>query len=308
MLDLNDMRCFAAVVEQGSFTAAAQALDVPKSSLSRRIAALEDSLGVRLLQRSTRNLAVSELGLQFYQHCRAMLIEAQAAQDVAISALAQPCGSVTISCPVALLHMQVGAVLADYMQRYPTVGLKVLALNRAVDVIAEGVDIALRVRDEPLQDSELALRPLAQSQEWLVASPQLLAEYGAVLDPSDLRNLPSLSQVSDKPQWLLQDAQGKKRSISHQPRLQCSDMDTLLQAALAGLGVVQLPRPLVQAALDAGQLQRVLPDWQTPRKNIHAVFASRRGQLPAVRALLDMLVAAFASPADAQGDSPTQLA
>jgi DNA-binding transcriptional LysR family regulator len=293
MLDLNDMRCFAAVAEHSSFTAAAQVLGVPKSSLSRRIAALEDQLGVRLLQRSTRSLAVSELGQAFYQHCSAMLIEAQAAQEVAMNALAQPGGTVQIACPTALLQLRVGALLADYLQRYPQVQLKVLAVNRVVDVIAEGVDIALRVRDEPLEDSELALRSLGQSQEFLLASPRLLGEYGQVASPADLAALPSLAVAGENPRWLLQGADGKKRSVAHKPRLQCSDMNTLLQAATAGLGVVQLPAELVQTALAQGQLQRLLPDWGIAAKNIHAVFPSRRGQLPAVRALLDMLVAAF---------------
>ena len=296
MLDLNDMRFFAAVAEQGSFTVAAKVLNVPKSSLSRRVLALEDELGARLLQRSTRSLAITDLGQQFYQHCRAMLIEAQAAQEVAINAHAQPCGTVQIACPNALLQMRVAAVLADYLQRYPQVQLKVLAVNRAVDVIAEGVDIALRVREEPLEDSELALRPLGLAQEVLVASPALLSEYGQPASPADLPSLPSLAQMAEQQRWQLQDAEGKKRSINHQPRLQCSDFPTLLQAALAGLGVAQLPLGIVQAALDAGALQQVLPEWKIPSKNIHAVFASRRGQLSAVRVLLDMLSTAFATP------------
>jgi len=297
MLDLNDMRYFAAVVEQGSFTAAAQALAVPKSSLSRRIGALEDELGVRLLQRSTRSLTVTELGQAFYQHCRAMLIEAQSAQEVAISAQAQPCGTVQLACPTALLQMQVGQVLADYLQRYPQVALKVLAVNRPVDVVAEGLDFALRVRDEPLQDSELALRPLGTSVQLLLAAPSLVAQQGQAQTPKDLAAWPSLDMAGESHSWLLRNAEGQERRVKHQPRVQCSDLPTLLQAAKAGAGVVQLPALLAQPAVQAGQLVRVLPDWQLPSKNIHAVFASRRGQLPAVRVLLDMLAAAFASAA-----------
>lgn len=305
MLDLNDMRCFAAVVEQGSFTAAAKALDVPKSSLSRRIGALEDTLGVRLLQRSTRHLTVTELGLQFYQHCRAMLIEAQAAQEVAISALAQPCGTVHIACPTALLHMRVGAVLAAYLKQNPQVQMKVLAVNRVVDVIAEGLDIALRVRTDPLEDSELALRPLGQDEQWLLASPELLEQAPSVQSPADLAKLPSLGMAGETHNWVLTAADGKKHTQSYQPRLQCSDMDTLLQAAVAGQGVVQLPAYFARQALQEGHLERVLPAWQLPSKNIHAVFASRRGQLPAVRALLDLLAAEFAAANSVIGTTTT---
>ncbi len=305
MLDLNDMRCFAAVAEQGSFTAAAQVLDVPKSSLSRRIAALEDKLGVRLLQRSTRSLTVTELGQAFYQHCRGMLIEAQAAQEVALHALAQPSGSVHIACPTALLHMRVGALLTAYLQQNPQVQLKVLAVNRAVDVIGEGVDIALRVRPEPLQDSDLALRSLAQDEQCLLAAPDLLAQSPSVEKPADLAKLPSLGLASESHSWTLTPAGGgKAQTVAYQPRLQCSDMDTLLQAAVAGLGVVQLPAFLAQNALAQGALQRVLPAWQLPVKTIHAVFPSRRGQLPAVRALLDMLAAEFGGAGDSAAAAP----
>ena len=299
MLDLNDMRCFAAVVEQGSFTAAATVLNVPKSSLSRRILALEETLGVRLLQRSTRHLTVSELGQQFYQHCRAMLIEAQAAQEVALSALAQPCGTVQIACPIALLHMRVGAVLAAYLQQNPQVQLKVWAVNRAVDVIAEGIDIALRVRTEPLEDSELALRALGPGEQWLLASPHLLGQFPALEQAADLAWLPSLGMSSEAHSWVLTGADGKTYTHHYQPRLQCSDMNTLLQAAEAGLGIVQLPADFAQPALQGGRLVRVLPAWSLPMKRIHAVFPSRRGQLPAVRALLDMLAAEFASSSHA---------
>ncbi len=295
MLDLNDMRSFAAVVEQGSFNAAAQALGMPNSSLSRRIAQLEDRLGVRLLQRSTRSFAVTELGQSFYQHCRGMMIEAQAAQDVASNALAEPCGTVQLACPITLLHMQVAGVLADYMQRYPQVQVKVMALNRAVDVIGEGLDLALRVRDEPLEDSELALRQLGTSEQWLVASPALIERLGPLQAPKDLRTWPSLAQAGEKTVWQLRQGEpAASLNVTHQPRMLCSDIETLKQAAESGLGVAQLPVQMVQEAVAQGRLQRLLPDWEVPGKNIHAVFPTRRGQLPAVRALLDMLAEAFA--------------
>lgn len=293
--DLNDMRLFATVVEQGGFSAASRFLDVPKSTLSRRIASLEESLGVRLLQRSTRSTAVTAIGQEFYAHCRAMLIEARAAQAAVASAQSAPCGSLHLSCPIALLHMQVGEVLAAYMQRYPEVQLRVSALNRAVDVIAEGVDIALRVRPDPLESSELALRRLGSSAQVLVASPSLLAEYGAVQTLTDVMPLPSLAPMGHEGRWLLADAQGAWHELALTPRLVCSDMASLQQAALAGLGVVQLPQALVQADMAAGRLQALLPQYRLAPLNVHAVFASRRGLLPAMAAMLDMLSAAFAA-------------
>lgn len=297
MLDLNDMRYFAAVVEQGSLTAAGRFLQMPKSTISRRLAALEAALGVRLLQRSTRSVVVTPLGQQFYRHCRAMLQEADAALATAAQAQAAPMGVLRLACPVGLLHMQVAQVLADYMVRYPAVELQVLALNRAVDVIAEGVDVALRVRPDPLQDSDLALRPLGQSPQTLVASPGLLARCGQPQQPQDLLACPSLAAYSGEAVWSLRTPDGATELWPHQPRLRCSDMATLLQAAEAGLGVVQLPENWVQASLAAGRLQRALPNYSLPALNIHAVFPSRRGMLPAVRLLLDGLSACFAHAA-----------
>ncbi len=176
--DLNELYYFAQVVEHGGFAPAGRALGLPKSKLSRRVALLEDRLGAQLLLRSTRSFAVTEVGKRYYQHCRAMLTEAEAAEESVALVHSEPCGKVRMSCPVALLASRVGHMLGEFMRQYPRVELQVDETNRRVDVIGEGLDLALRVRPPPLQDSDLVLRTLAERRQCLVAAPELLQRLG----------------------------------------------------------------------------------------------------------------------------------
>ena len=193
--DLNDLRFFAAVVEHHGFSAAGRALDVPKSRLSKRIAQLEERLGVRLLQRTTRRFAVTEIGERFYAHCRAALEEAQAAQDVVDELRAEPRGIVRVSCPVSLAQTIVAHVLPDFLLAYPKVQVRVLATNRRVDVIGEGFDLAIRVRSKLDTDTTLVLRSFGLSRVLLVASPAFLDRHGRPLQPADLEPMPLLSML-----------------------------------------------------------------------------------------------------------------
>lgn len=176
--DLNDFAWFVHVVEEGGFAAAGRALDEPKSKLSRRIAQLEERLGVRLIQRTTRQFNVTEVGQTFYEHCKAMLVEAQAAQDAIAALQVEPRGIVKLTCPVTLLHVHIGPMLAKFMARYPDVSLQLEATNRRVDVVGEGVDVAIRVRPRPFEDSDLVMRVLADRGHRLFASPDLIARMG----------------------------------------------------------------------------------------------------------------------------------
>ena len=310
--DLNDLMYFAAVVEHDGFTAASRALGLPKSTLSRRVSEMEARLNVRLLQRSTRRLAVTEIGQQFYIHCKAMMVEADTAESVAASAHAEPCGSLNIACPVALLHMQIADMLAVFALRYPLVKLHVSALNRPVNLIGEGIDIALRVRPLPLSDTDLAMRKLGESTQLLVASSDLVQRLGQPHSPQDLKRWPSLGNgnASDSHAWSLTLAGDAPKSrdavtLQHLPRFSTTDMYTLRQAAVIGLGVVQLPAAFVQGELAAGTLVQVLPDWQLPPQVIHAIFASRRGLISSVRVFLDYLVTNFEDQAAKSGSFNT---
>jgi DNA-binding transcriptional LysR family regulator len=300
MQDLNDLYYFVQVVDHAGFAPAGRALGVPKSKLSRRIALLEERLGVRLIQRSTRRFAVTDLGQTYYTHARAMLVEAEAAEDAIRRVHAEPRGVVRMSCPVTLLDASVGPMLAAFLQAYPQVELHVDATNRRVDVIGEGLDLAIRVRPPPLEDSELLLRVLAERRQCMVASPALLAAMGTPATPSELMRLPSMDLGLPQNQhlWDLHGPDDAHVAVHHQPRLITRGMSTLRDAALAGVGVVQLPKMVVADDLERGALVHVLPGWAPRSELIHAVYASRRGQLPSVRALIDFLAERFRSLAE----------
>lgn len=293
--DLNELYYFAKVVEHGGFASAGRALGIPKSKLSRRVALLEERLGTRLLLRSTRSFAVTEVGKRYYQHCRAMLTEAEAAEESAALAHAEPCGVVRLSCPVALLAARVGGFLGEFMRQHPRVELQVDETNRRVDVVGEGLDLAIRVRPPPLQDSDLVLRMLAERRQCLVASPALLHRMGTPTGPMDLADWPSLDMgvPQETHRWVLHGPDATRTEVRHQPKLVTQSMLALREATLLGVGVVQLPSMFLQDAMRSGALVRVLPNWAPRPEIIHAVYASRRGQLPAVRALLDHLSARF---------------
>lgn len=297
MEDLNDLYYFARVVENRGFAAAGRTLGVPKSKLSRRIALLEERLGARLIQRSTRHFSVTELGQTFYEHCRAMLVEAEAAREAVEATRAEPAGTVRMSCPIALLHTHVGHMLGEFLATHPRVTVHLEATNRRMSPVSDGLDLAIRVRPPPLEDSDLVLRVFSDSGQCLVASPALIAAHGAPVGPADLAAFPSLSlgPPQDDHQWTLFGPDGAEVTLHHRPRLITSDMVALRRAAIAGVGIVQLPTLMLNNGLDAGSLVRLLPGWAPRRELIHAVYPSRRCLLPAVRLLIDHLADRFAA-------------
>jgi len=290
MKDLNDLYFFVQAVDHGGFAAAARALGMQKSKLSRRIGLLEDQLGVRLIQRSTRRFSITEIGREYYRHCVAMLVEAEAAQMVIDQTRAAPRGVIRLSCPTGLIAFQFGDLFGRFMALHPEVELHVESTNRRVDVIGEGFDLAIRVRPPPLTESELVMRRFDERTIRIVASPELLRTRSIAL-PADLAGLPSLDfgPAGGEHRWRLTHADGSVAEVRHQPRLLTDDMAALRAAALAGVGAVRLPTLAVWDDLQIGRLVTVLPDWRPANEIVHAVFPSRRGLLPSVRALLDFL-------------------
>lgn len=293
--DLNDLRLFAEVVEHGSYTAAARNLGIQTSKLSRRIRALEEELGVRLLNRTSRSLSLTETGRQFHQHCLALVAEAKAAKDIVERTLSKPQGTVRISCPVGLLESGVSAIISRYVQDNPEVQIRLDATNRRVDVVEEGLDFAIRVRLPPLEDTDLAVRQLALSRQILVASPELAARFPAPSSIESLNDWPTLSMASSSERfvWNLVDAEGRETSWVHQPSLATDDLASLRVAATSGVGVALLPRELVDTDIRSGRLKHLLPDLASMPGIVHAIFPTRRGMVPAVRHLLDALVKGF---------------
>ncbi len=304
MHDLNAMFLFSKVVEHGGFTAAARVLGLQTSMLSRQVADLEKALGVRLLNRTTRRMSVTDVGQAFYLHCAALAAEAQAATETIDRTLSIPQGQVRISCPVPLLETDVAAIVSRYMAENPQVRLLIDATSRRVNVVEEGIDIALRVRRPPLEDSGLAIRPLSNNISLLVGSPRLFSSKSKrPTHPDHLSSLPTLAMPSaaDRQVWQFQDERGEEVSFSHTPRLMTDDFATLRQAALDGVGIVMLPHFMVRQRLADGSLEQLLPGYTTPLFLVHAVFPSRRGLVPAVRVLLDALVAGFGGADGAKG-------
>ncbi|UYG05585.1 LysR substrate-binding domain-containing protein [Halomonas sp. LR3S48] len=291
MQDLNDLYYFVQVVDHGGFAPAGRALGLPKSKLSRRIAQLEDRLGTRLIHRSTRHLSVTELGQAYYRHCVAMLVEAEAAEELIKTNIQQPRGTVRLSCPPSLLNYLITPLLVRFMAQCPDVEVQVEATSRRVDVIKEGLDMAIRVRFPPLEDSDLSMKVLSRSPQRLLAAPVLLEGRPKPRATGDLAGLPSLDfdQVDRQHLWVLDGPDGATARIRHHPRLVTDHAETLHQAALAGLGVAKLALLVAGQDLQAGHLVDVLPGWKPRGGILHAVFPSRRGVLPAVRALLDFL-------------------
>ncbi|WP_084602303.1 LysR substrate-binding domain-containing protein [Thermomonas hydrothermalis] len=295
MHDLNDLYYFAAVVEHGGFAAAERALGIPKSRLSRRITALESALGVRLLQRSTRRFAVTDIGMNVHRHAQAMLAEAQAAREVVDRLSAEPRGVVRVSVPVSMAQQQMPRLLPEFLRRYPKVRLQLIVSNRRVDVINEGVDVALRVRSRLDEDGSLVMRSFGQVQELLVASPDYLDRTGRPQVPEDLASHVTLSVSEDeaRQRWELHGPDGEVRRVDLQPRITGFDFPMMQALAEAGMGITLLPETICAEAVREGRLEVVLPQWRLPMGIAHAVFASRRGMLPAVRVFIDYLAEAL---------------
>jgi DNA-binding transcriptional LysR family regulator len=289
--DLNNLYFFAKVVDSGSYTAAAKALGLQTSKLSRRIAALETELGVRLINRTTRRLSLTEAGKTFHRHCLALLDQAQAAKDAMSQILALPQGLVRISCPTGLLQSGIADILARFLAKHPRVRIALDATNRRVDVVDEGLDIAIRVRKPPLEDSDLAMRVFGGDELILVASPEVIAAHGEPQRLEDMAQMPTLSMAcaEGRSTWRFRGADGEYAELTHSPRLCTDDLFTLRRAALQGIGAVLIPLLLVADDLQGGALIRLLPSLKVHTGIMHAVFPSRRGMVPAVRALLDFL-------------------
>lgn len=303
MRDLNDLHFFAAVVVNGGFSAAARALGAPKSRISRRVAALEAQLGVRLVERSTRRFKVTEVGQDVYRHARAALLEAEAIDEAVTRLKSEPQGLVRISCPVGIDRLLAAGAPA-FMERHPKLRLQVIVSNRRVDVIDEGVDIAVRVRERMDTDAELQVRILARASSVLVASPAFVAARGAPQTPADIPGFPTIS-LNDRPgpdHWTLTNSAGETVAIAHEPRLSATTFPIIRQAVMSGFGIGLLPEYALTEHMEAERLVRILPDWSLPQGTLHLVFTSRRGLLPSVRAVIEF-VAEAVNPRTAAWDA-----
>ncbi|MGU3405477.1 LysR substrate-binding domain-containing protein [Methylobacterium brachiatum] len=290
--NLNDYVYFAEVVAHGGYAAAGRALREPKSKLSRRISALKARLGVRLIERSSRRFRVTEVGQSFYERCRAMMLEAERAEALVAEAQAEPHGRIRMSCPANLAKV-ISAIARGFLARYPKVQLQLVVTDRAVDLIEERVDLALRVRRALTSDASLTLRVLGNSRWILVASPQTASQLGA--DIADLASFATLGTNDEAGEvtWTLERDDGAVHVLRHEPRMTCADYAVLCDAAADGLGVAFLPDHACAAHVASGKLVRIFRDWRSKDGIVHLVFTTRRGLPPAVRALIDHVAKEF---------------
>jgi DNA-binding transcriptional LysR family regulator len=306
MEDFNDLALFAHVVEQQGFSAASRHLGIPKSRLSRRISQLEARLGVRLLQRSSRRLLLTSVGRQFYERCQATMAAGEEAFDVVRQATAQPQGLLRVSCPFTLAQFWLTPLIPAFMRACPGVRLQLEVSNRRVDPLQENIDVVLRVRRPPLEDSSLVARPLGTTVDVLLASPALLAQRGTprapeapeapeargdLVDIAGLAAWPvlSLPGANDRYSWTLMRG-AQVHEFAFTPHFVTDDMFALRHLAEQGMGLALLPEIMCRDALADGRLVRLCGDWACAPSEIQAVFASRRGMLPAVRAFIDHLL------------------
>lgn len=295
MQDLNDLRFFKEIVEQGGFSAAAKKLGLPRSRISRRMAVLEKQLGVRLIQRTTRHFLVSEVGQEYYKHCLAMVMEANEAAEVIEKLKSEPQGTIKISCPSGVIYSSVGKIISTFLKDYPKVSVILESTNRHVDIIKEGFDAAICVAYNPFENSGLTIKKISDRPQKLVAAPSLISAKKKPITIDNIATLPSLEWGGYDllHQWKLSQSNGKTIMIQHKPRYISEDLMALRQAALDGIGVCQLPEYLVRGDLETGALVQILPEWTSRVSSIYIIFPSRRGLFPTMRRFFDALTNSF---------------
>jgi DNA-binding transcriptional LysR family regulator len=295
----NDLLLFARIVEAGSFSSAAQRLDLPKSTVSRRIALLEASVGERLLQRTTRRLMLTEFGASLLEHARKVAEEVEAAGALAQHRQAEPSGKLRISMPQDFANIVMADMMPRFLERYPAVSLELDLSPRRVDLVAENFDIAVRMGDLP-EDSTLAARRVATQQFGLYAAPSYLAQRGLPEQPDDLLRhdlLCVLSRAGGAVPWVLQ--RGKVRwEKTLTARLTANSPQLLAKIACSGAGIAASTDFIVAKHVARGQLVRVLPEWDMPVATGWAVFPGRRLMPAKTRAFLDMLDEMFCKDRD----------
>lgn len=296
MENLNDMMVFATVVEKGSFTAAALAYDLPKSNISRKITRLEQSIGARLLERSTRTLHLTEVGKVYYDHCLRIQEEMESAELSVNSLMSSPRGLIKICTSIAVGQSLLSPYLAEFKRLYPEIKIDLTLTNRRVDLIEEGYDVALRVGE--LQDSNLVAKKLCSRELHLYASPDYLQSMN--LSGNKLKSPEQLSALSclmmqglgKKNQWKLINGK-EEHQVTIKPEFYSDDFSVLRQLAQDGAGVTVLPDYICQEAINQGLLLRILPQWLYKDVEIYALYPSHKGSTPKLRALIEYLTQCF---------------
>ena len=290
MFDLNEMAIFVKVVQVGSFISAANALGIPKTTVSRKVAQLEKNLGARLLQRITRKLNLTEVGKVYFERCAKILGDIEEANLAIATMQAIPYGTLRISATVILGITLVNPWLLEFLQRYQQVNAEVMLTNRHVNLVAERIDVAFD--REPLSDSSFITQKLGSVPFWVCASPEYIATYGEPLTPQNLIQHQCLCVASPTPageiQWKFNNGTIEEE-ITVFGRIRVNDYFFVKQAVLDGCGIAYLPNIVVAQEIQAGKLIRLLREWAPTQKDIYLVYPSDRHLSPKVRAFLDFV-------------------
>jgi len=291
--DLNDILIFTRVVQTGSFTAAARALGMPKSSVSRKVSDLEDRLGARLLQRTTRQLGLTDAGRLYFDHAARIVAEIEEADQAIGQMQATPRGLLRVTAPLSFGIL--GPIVATFLSRYPEAQIDMVCTDRRVDLVEERFDVAIRAGR--LDDSTLVARKLGMIRRVLVAAPAYLRRHGRPRAPADLVEHACLSfgagQTPDL--WNLR-AGDRAEEVRVSPRLSVNDLELLVEVARAGIGIALIAEFICGDDLRAGRLRRLLPDWCSTEEPVHVVYPTARHLSPKVAAFVDLLRERFALP------------
>lgn len=288
---LTEMEAFATVVDQGGFTDAARKMGISKSAVSKHVSSLEARLGARLLNRTTRRVSPTEIGLAYYDRALRVLNDAGEADALVSSMQSDPSGLLRISVATDFGVNHLSPVLGQFLDDYPDITVNMVLNNRYVELISEGFDMAIRIGE--LEDSTLRARKLTETTKRMIASPGYLDKYGRPTKIDDLKLLHYSSQ-SNGSVWKLTSPSGEKRQVRTAGGLSVNDGQSLLNAAISGLGIAYLPSFLYAQALKDGLIVDVIPDLPVETQGIYAVYPPGRFTQPKVRAFIDFLVHAFA--------------
>ncbi|MGV3654402.1 MAG: LysR family transcriptional regulator, partial [Noviherbaspirillum sp.] len=296
-LDANDLLLFARVAKEGSFSRAAQRTGLPKSTVSRRLAALETRLGERLLLRTTRKLSLTDFGRGILEHAEQVAGEVEAASALAQHRQAEPRGRLRISMPGDFASVILAPLLADFIAAHPAISLEIDLTPRRVDLVGENIDLAIRMGDLP-DDATLAARRMAVFSASLYASPAYLARRGMPREPEELMEhdaLRLLTRAGSPEPWIL--ARGEQRWEGIPPgRATLNSPELLVRMACMGAGIAAAADHFAASYVHAGELVRVLSDWSLPATPVWAVFPGRKLMPARLRVFLDALAAEFSGP------------
>ena len=290
---LRAFEVFVTVVSRGSFTRAADALETSPANVTRYVNELEAHLGTRLLNRTSRRLSLTEGGETFYARCKAILDDVAETEGLVSSASVEPRGRLRINAPVSFGILHLAPLWPEFMRKYPEVELDVALIDRVVDIVEEGYDLAIRI--SRAGSTSHAARKLATSRNILCASPEYLARCGYPAEPADLNEHQCIgySYAATGDEWQLMDSERKAHTVKVNCHMHTNNGDTARAAALAGQGVIWQPTFLIGNDLRTGKLVQVLPDYRLPDIDVLALYPSRRHLSAKIRAVVDFLVEAF---------------